>query len=147
MFRSFLTSNTESVDQRASKLLTVKLYKWFGPGQTWTRAKGACMAEMAESADFFLRPATLTAGNFNVIWPRDLKFLILKYLNPLKNDEDTNYNFRLGFALSNRPHFNSVYLLRVPLSFGIAVCVCVRASLTLFKDELQFLYVYLKCFK
>ena len=31
------------------------------------------------------------------------------------------HNFRLGFALSNRPHFNSTYLLRVPFSSSIAV--------------------------
>ena len=28
---------------------------------------------------------------------------------------------RLGFALSKRPHFNSVYLVRVPFLTGIAV--------------------------
>ena len=35
--------------------------------------------------------------------------------------QETSCNFRLGFALSNRPHFNSTYLLRVPFSSGIAV--------------------------
>ena len=47
---------------------------------------------------------------------KDLKLLkrYIKY-------QETSYNFRLGFALSNRPHFNSTYLLRVPFSSGIAV--------------------------
>ena len=48
----------------------------------------------------------------------------MKYLNLLKRYveyQETSYNFRLGFALSNRPHFNSTYLLRVPFSSGIAV--------------------------
>ena len=49
----------------------------------------------------------------------------MKDLNLLKKHtkyQETSYNFRLGFALSNRPHFNSTYLLRVPFSYGIAVC-------------------------
>ena len=75
-------------------------------------------------ADFFLRPPTLTAGNFKALCPTDPKFLALKDLKLLKRYikyQETSYNFRLGFALSNRPHFNSTYLLRVPFSSGIAV--------------------------
>ena len=48
----------------------------------------------------------------------------LKVLNPLKRyfkNQEASYNFKLGFALSNRPHFNSVYLVRVPFLTGIAV--------------------------
>ena len=37
--------------------------------------------------------------------------------------QKTSFNSRLGFAQSNRPHFNSTYLLRVPFSPGIAVCI------------------------
>ena len=36
-------------------------------------------------------------------------------------NQEASYNFKLGFALSNRPHFNSVYLIRVPFLNGIAV--------------------------
>ena len=36
-------------------------------------------------------------------------------------NQEASYNFRLGFALSKRPHFNSVYLVRVPFLTGIAV--------------------------
>ena len=37
--------------------------------------------------------------------------------------QKTIYNFKLGIALSKRPHFNSAYLLRVPFSSGIAAAV------------------------
>ena len=48
----------------------------------------------------------------------------MKDLNPLKmyiKNQEASYSFMLGFALSNRPHFNSVYLVRVPFLNGIAV--------------------------
>ena len=48
---------------------------------------------------------------------KDLNFL-MKYTQY----QETSDNFRLGFAMSNRPHFNSVYLVRVPSLTGIAVC-------------------------
>ena len=54
------------------------------------------------------------------------KFFALKDLNLLKRYiqyQETSYNFRLGFALSNRPHFNSTHLLRVPFSSSIAVYI------------------------
>ena len=44
-----------------------------------------------------------------------LEFLAIK-------NEEASYNFKLVFALSKRPHFNSVYLVRVPSLIGIAVC-------------------------
>ena len=53
-------------------------------------------------------------------------FTVLKDLNPFKTynkNQEASYNFKLGFALSNRPHFNSVYLVRMPFLNGIAVCV------------------------
>ena len=51
-------------------------------------------------------------------------FTGLKDLNPFKRyakNQEGSYNFKLGFALSKRPHFNSVYLVRVPFLNGIAV--------------------------
>ena len=70
-------------------------------------------------ADFFLRSPTLKAGSFEAPI-----FTALKVLNPLKRyfkHQEASYNFKPGFALSNRPHFNSVYLVRVPFLTGIAV--------------------------
>ena len=49
---------------------------------------------------------------------------MLKDLNRLKECvkiQKASYDFKLGFALSNRPHLNSVYLVRVPFLTGIAV--------------------------
>ena len=66
------------------------------------------------AADIFLRPPTLKAGNFEALLCTDPIFTALRILNPFykhnKNQEASN-NFKLGFALSNRPHFNSVYLV------------------------------------
>ena len=76
-------------------------------------------------ADFFLRPPTLAAGNFEAHLPTNSKFSALKDLSLLKKCnkyQETSDNFRLGFAMSNRPHFNSVCLVRVPSLTGIAVC-------------------------
>ena len=62
-------------------------------------------------ADFFLRPPTLTAGNFEALSPTDPKFLALKDLNLFKKHIPKIKRLAtiigLGFALSNRPHFNS----------------------------------------
>ena len=72
---------------------------------------------------FFLRPPTLKAGNFEALLCTDPIFTALKVLNPPKNynkNQEASYNFKLGFAMSNRPHFNSVYLVRVPFLNGIA---------------------------
>ena len=74
------------------------------------------------------------AGNFAALWPVDSKFLALKDPNLLKKytkNQEGSYNFRLGFALSNRPYFNSFSLLRVPFSSDIAVFGCVHNPLGL----------------
>ena len=67
---------------------------------------------MAEAADFFLRPPTLTASNFEALQSTDPLFTVLKALNILKKytkNQKASYNFRIGFALSNTPHFHRVY--------------------------------------
>ena len=87
------------------------------PGQTGWLGPGP-------AGRLFLRPPTLTAGNFAALWPTDPKFLALKDLNPFKTVskvQKTSSILRVGFALSKWPHFNSAYLLRVPYSSGIAV--------------------------
>ena len=61
-------------------------------------------------ADFFLRPPTLTAGNFEALYSTDPLLTVLKDLNPLKRYakyQEASYNFRLGFVCSKDPHFNS----------------------------------------
>ena len=63
-------------------------------------------------ADFLLRTPTLTTSNFEALYSTDPIFTALKDLNFLKKytkNQKASYNFKLGFALSNRPYFNSVY--------------------------------------
>ena len=46
----------------------------------------------------------------------DLILTVLKDLNLLKNytkNQEASYNFRLGFALSNRPHLHRAYVVTV----------------------------------
>ena len=108
-FRSFNIENLGFVGQRAAKLPAIKLWKWFNPAQSWIRADWFEWGR-GWAADFFLRPPTLTASNFEALWSIDLKFLALKDLNPLQKynkNQEASYNFWLGFALSNRPHFAS----------------------------------------
>ena len=65
------------------------------------------------------------AGNFAALWPTDPKFSVLKDLNPFKTVskvQEASIILRVGFALSKWPHFNSIYLVRVPFLTGIAVC-------------------------
>ena len=55
----------------------------------------------------------------------------MKDLNPFKKytkNQEASHNFELGLALSNIPHFNSVYLVRVPFLTGIAVCMAYHVS-------------------
>ena len=125
-FRSFNAENVGSVGQRAAKLPAIKLWEWFDFARVRTRADWFKWGR-GRMADFFMRPPTLKAGNFEALWLIDPIFTALKVLNPLKRSfkhQEASYNFKLGFALSNRPHFNSVYLVRVPFLTGIAVIRC-----------------------
>ena len=63
--RSLNAENLRSIGQRASKMLAVKLWKWFDCA--WNRTQCAIahnMDGMAEVADLFLRTPTLKACNF-----------------------------------------------------------------------------------
>ena len=121
--RSFHTVNLGSVGQSAAKLPSIKLWEWFEHGRT--RVWADCFEwGRGRPADFFSRPLTLKAGNFEALYSIDSIFIVLKDLNPFMKYvkiQEASYYFKLGFALSNRPHFNSVYLVRVPFLTGIAV--------------------------
>ena len=81
--RSFSAQNLNYAGQRAAKLTAIKLWEWFDPGCSRTRAdRFEC--GRGWKADFFLRPPTLTASNFDALWPTDPIFTILKDLNLLK---------------------------------------------------------------
>ena len=67
---------------------------------------------MAEVVDFFLRPSTLIAGKFEAPKYKIPIFTVLKVLNSLKKyvkNQEASYNFRLGIALSNRPHLHRAH--------------------------------------
>ena len=62
--------------------------------------------------DFFLRPSTLTAGNFEALQSTDPIFIVLidlNYFEKYAKNQEASCNFRLGFALSNRPHLYRAY--------------------------------------
>ena len=106
-FRSFNAVNIGSVGLKAAKLLSIKLLEWFEPGQSQTWAK---WFEWGQAADFFLRPPTLTASNFEELWPTDPIFTALKDLNLLKKytkNQEASSILRVDFALSKWPHFIS----------------------------------------
>ena len=74
------------------------------------RAGSITVPTTSEPGKLFLRPPTLTASNFEALNFTDLIFEVSKDLNLLKKhtkNQEASYNFRLGLALSNRPHFNS----------------------------------------
>ena len=81
--RTLNAKNLGSAGQRAAKLLAIKLWEWFKFAQDWIRADWFEWGR-GQAADFFLRPPTLTAGNFEAIWPKYLKFSAIKDLNRLK---------------------------------------------------------------
>ena len=69
---------------------------------------------------------SLMAGIFAALWPIKPKFSALKDLNPFRTvskAQEASNILRVGFALSKWPHFNSIYLVRVPFLTGIAVCL------------------------
>ena len=92
----------------------------FEPGQTGWLGPGP-------AGRLFLRPPTLTAGNFAALWPTDPKFLALKDLNPFKTVskvQKTSSILRVGFALSKWPHLHRAYVVGGCLfNFGTVVTV------------------------
>ena len=79
-FGSLNAKNLGYVGQNTSKLLAVKLWKWFNFALDQTRPNAIAnnLGGMAEAADFFLRTPTLKARNFAALWPRDPKFSAYK---------------------------------------------------------------------
>ena len=65
-FRSFNAENLGSVGQRAAKLPAIKLWEWFDFARVRTRANWFEWGR-GRPADFFLRPPTLTASNFDAL--------------------------------------------------------------------------------
>ena len=144
MFRSFNAKNLGSVGQRDAKLLAIKLWEWLDPGWSWIQADWFEWG-WGRAADFFFRPPTLTAGNFEALWSTEPKSLALKDLNLYKRyikHQETSYNFRLGFALSNRFHLHRAYLVTILFILILAVfsqhtlANCIGCSIHIFEVSL-----------
>ena len=65
-FGSFIVENSRYVGKRTAKLLAIKLCKWFDPGPSRIRADWFEWG-WSWAADFFLRPPTLKASNFEAL--------------------------------------------------------------------------------
>ena len=63
--------------------LKVKVWKQFDPRPISNRANRFELGQ-GWAADFFLRPSSFTASNFEALWSIDLKFLALKDLKFLQ---------------------------------------------------------------
>ena len=99
-----------SVGQRAANLMSVKLWERFDPGHSRTRADWLECGQ-GQTADFFLRPPTLTASNFNALWPTDPIFTVKKDLNLFKKCtkyQEAGSILNVNFSLSNWPHLHRV---------------------------------------
>ena len=62
------------------------------------------------AADFFLRPPTLTASNFEALKSSDSIFTLIKDLNLLKKytkNQEASSILRVGFARPNKPHLHT----------------------------------------
>ena len=123
-FRSFNAENVGSVGQRAANLPAIKVWEWFDPGPPRTRADWFECGR-GRMADFFVRPPTLTTGNFEAIWPKDLKTSGIKVLNRFKKYakyQEASSILWVGFALSKWPHLHRAYVVTVPFILILAVC-------------------------
>ena len=108
-----------SVGQRATNLLAIKLWEWFDPGTTRTRADWFECGR-GRMADFFLRPPTLKASNFAALQSTDPIFTKSKDLNPLKKhikNQEASSILKLVFAPSKWPHLHRACLLSSRLNW------------------------------
>ena len=109
MFRSFFAENLESVGQRASKLLAVKV----GGLKKKSALRPKCVQARLARPRLCLgsnHSQTLSNSNFAALCYTDPKFSALKDLNIFqivwKFQEASNI-LRVAFGLSKQPHFNS----------------------------------------
>ena len=114
-FRSFIANNLGSVDQRAAKLLAVKVggLKKKSAGQPRPHSNQSARVRFRSRSN---HSQSLMASNFATLWPTDSKFLALKNLNPLKivlKFQEPSSVLKMGFALSKWPHLHRAYLVTV----------------------------------
>ena len=106
------------------QLSNFKNYLTPGRLQIGLNALAHTLAGMAESADLFLKTPTLIARNIAALWPTDPKFLALKdllFFLRFNEFQGADSILKVGFALSNWPHFHRVYLVTIYNQNFIAV--------------------------
>ena len=122
-FRSFIAENLESVGQRASKLLAVKVGGLKKKSAMWPRPLSNYLARV-RVVPGSNHSQSLMARHFAALWLTDPKFSAIKDLNPFKKlwkVQDARSSLRVEFALSKWPHFHRVYLVTVCKRSLIAV--------------------------
>ena len=99
--RSLNAENLKSKDQRASKLLAVKLWKCLD------RARVRCLA-----CSYYFQ--SLTASNFEALWPIDFKFSAFKDLFPfsiVSKVQEAGSILKVVFALSKWPQLHRAIVI------------------------------------
>ena len=128
-FRSSNAVNMGSVGQRAAKLPSVKLWKWFGPG--WSQTRADCVwFDYCQMADLFVRPPTLTVSNFAALWPTEPKLNVWKDLSPSSiciSFQEVGSILRVGLFCSQCKNtaisMHTVGFITTNKSFQVRVCI------------------------
>ena len=69
----------------------------------------------------FLETSNFKASNFAALWSIVPTITDLNLLKKYTKNQEPSYKYRLGFALSNRPHLHRAYLLPLCKQMSIAV--------------------------
>ena len=106
----------------------------------WPRSNsksGRLVRVWGHMADFFVRPPTLTTGNFRTIWSKDLKFSAIRDQNLFKKyakyQEDSNI-LEVGFVLSKWPHLYGAYVVTMLFILILAVLLKNSSRIQIYKN-------------
>ena len=117
-FRSFNAENFGSVGQRAAKLLAIKVRVFKKKSAASAIPANACAIPLARvrtraRSNHF---QSLTAGNFEALWSKDLKssaFIDLFPFSIILKVQEAGSILRVGFALLKLPHLHRAYLVTI----------------------------------
>ena len=132
-----------SIGQRATKLPAIKLWEWFDPGPTGIRANRFDWG-WGWSADFFLRPSTLKAGNFEALSSTDSIFTLSKDLNLLKSILKIKRLAAFwGRVLPCQIDLNSIVLFTRGTIMILGNCICKLTLIDFTTKKARFCYLSL----
>ena len=123
-FTSFIAENLRSIGQRAAKLLAVNIRGLKKKSASQPRPllnQSARVRTRAKSN----HSQSLMAGNFAALWsigPKFSAFKDLMFFSTVSKAQEASSILKVGFALSNWPHFYSLFSNRFKWS-SIAVYV------------------------